>query len=139
MTTRETTNQYERRKAETRLRLREAIERLRAGRPLNLAVRARRWKLDVKTVAQEAAVSRNAIYQNHPEIVDELRTARSERAGAQTETVNVETGRLKRKLREVQREHRLLLTENAELLARAQHAERELQALKAHNQALEIS
>ena len=137
MATQESTNQYERRKARTKRRLREAIERLRAGRPVNSAVRTRKWKIDVRTVAQEAGVSRNAIYQNHPEIVEELRAARSHRAGDQA--ANSEAGRLKRKLQEAQREQRLLLTENAGLLARAKHAEEELQALKAHEPALEIS
>ena len=65
MSTQEPTNQYDRRKADTKRRLREAIERLRAAKPLSPAVRARKWKLDVKTIAQEAGVSRNAIYQNH--------------------------------------------------------------------------
>ena len=130
MSTQKPTNQYDRRKADTKRRLREAIERLQAGKPQSPAVRAREWKLDVKTIAQEAGVSRNAIYQNHTEIIDELRAAR----GAKIQTkANRETSRLKRTLHEAERELRMLVTQNANLLARAARAENELKELRAHN------
>ena len=134
MSTQKPTNQYDRRKADTKRRLSEAIERLQAGEPRSPAVRARKWKLDVKTIAQEAGVSRNAIYQNHTELIDELRAARTA-LGAKTETKasNRETRRLKRALHTAKHELRMLVTQNANLLARAARAENELKELRAHN------
>lgn len=137
MTIQKPTNQYDQRKAATKRRLREAIERLRAAKPQSSAVRARKWKLDVKTVAQEAGVSRNAIYTNHAEIVEELREARTglgARIGANAS--NSEARRLKRALQEAEYELGLLVTQNAELLARATRAEKELKELRAHHHRL---
>ena len=138
MTTEEPANQYDRRKAETKRRLREAMERLRSGNPTSDAVTARKWKLDVKSVAQEAGISRNAIYQNHPEIVEELRAARREGAKGRAEAENNEGRHLKRLLEEAAREQKLLARENAELLARALHAEKQLKELRKHRRGLEM-
>lgn len=137
MSTEGPTNQYERRKADTKRRLREAIERLLAGTPQSPDVRGRKWKLDVKTFALEAGVSRNAIYQNHREILDELRSARTAR-GAKTQANgnNSETRRLKRELRRAEHEIRVLVTQKAELLARALIAEKQLKELRAHHHRL---
>ena len=138
MSTQEGTNQYERRKARTKRELREALARLQARTPLNDAVRRRKWKLDVKTLAEEAGMSRNTIYQNHPEIIEELRTAQGRRNGSGTNSANSETMRLKQRLREIEQEQRLLVTQNAELLARAQQAENELKELRANHRAMRI-
>ena len=138
MATQEPTNQYERRKAKTKRRLREAMERLQAGKPTSAAVRGRKWKLDVKSVAQEAGISRNAIYQNHPEIVEELRTARTQGARARAKSEHDERKRLRQQLEDAEREQALLVTENAKLLARTLQAEKELKELRAHRGALEM-
>ena len=130
MSTQEPTNQYDRRKSKTKHQLREALARLRAGTPLNEAVRGRKWKLDLKTLAEEAGISRNAIYQNHAEIIEELRTTRAGQGQSGANSTTNETKRLKRRLKEVETEQRLVLTENAELLARAQRAENELEELR---------
>ena len=133
MSTEEPTNQYERRKADTKRRLREALERLLAGRPQSLDVRERKWKLDVKTLAQEAGVSRNAIYQNHREIIDGLQAARRA-LGAKTGAgaSNSKTTRLQRALKQCDHERRVLATQYAEVLARALFAEKELKELRSH-------
>ena len=137
MSTEEPTNPYERRKADTKRRLREAIERLLAGKPQNPDVRGRRWKLDVKTVAQEAGVSRNAIYQNHPEIIDEVQAARrAPGANAGASIRNSKMRRLKQALKQCDHERRVLATQNAELLSRAQFAEKQLKELRAHHRRL---
>ena len=132
MSAKEPGNQYERRKADTRQRLRDAMQRLQAGNPENPTVRSRKWKLDVKTLAEEAGLSRNAVYQNHGEIVDELRAAQktgtANNAGASTKG---EVRHLKRALDEAESEQRLLATQNAQLLARALQAEKELMELRA--------
>lgn len=140
MSAEEPTNQYERRKADTRRRLCEAVERLRAGTPQNPDVRGRKWKLDVKTVAQEAGVSRNAIYQDHREILDGVRAARTARgAKAGADGSNSEVRRLKRELRQAkhelrQAEHqtRVLVTQKAELHTQARLAQKQLKEPRAH-------
>lgn len=136
MSTQEPTNQYERRKARTERVLREAWARLQAGTPLNEAVQRRKWKIDVKTLAEEAGVSRNTIYQNHSEIIEEVRTAQGRLSGSGTNSATSETRRLRRCLKKIEQEQRLLVTQNAELLARAQHAENENKELKAIHQAM---
>ena len=129
-------DQYQRRKAETRQRLRDAMERLKAGNPQSARVRGRKWKLDVKTVAEEAGVSRNAIYQNHSEIIEELRNAGEASPAGRQASHTAEVKRLKQALQRAGEEHQLLARDNAELLARALHAERELNELRSHQQRL---
>ena len=133
-------NQYERRKATTGQRLREALTRLRAGTPRSPSVQRRQWKLDVKTLAEESGVSRNAIYANHRELLDELRNA-GESPSPKTATRHTKNKirDLNRALREAHDEQRALVTENAQLLARALEAEREVRELRAHHQHLGVA
>ena len=135
METQPRTDQYAERKAGTKRKLREALARLRAGAPLNPAVQARRWRLDVRTLAQEAGVSRNAIYQNHADVIEELRRATSASAD-DTKQADSEKERLQKALREAEQNERLLVTNNAELLARALRAETDLRELRAHQHRL---
>ena len=128
----EAPNQYERRKASTGQQLREALERLRAGTPRSPSIQQRHWKLNVQTLAQEAGVSRNAIYQNHREVLDELRNAKRTQRTTPAQRTKNKIQELTRALHEAQANQRTLITENAALLARTLKAEREVKELRAH-------
>ena len=130
-------DQYQRRKAVTRQLLRDAFARLRAGKPRSPALQVRGVKLNVTTLAKEAGISRNAIYTNHAEILDELREL-SGALGAKDETSSTkgELGQLKQALRQAEEKQRQLATYCAELLARSLQAERELKELRVHHHRL---
>ena len=126
-------NRYEHRKANTGQQLREALERLRAGTPRSPTVGQRQWKLDVKTLADEAGVSRSTIYQNHREVLDELRNiGTTQRTNTAAQSAKKKIQELNLALHEVQTNQRTLITENAALLARALKAERKLKELRTH-------
>ena len=84
----------------------------------------------MKTLAEEAGLSRNAIYHNHAEIIEEMRKHAGQqdrpRGGAKTHEATM----LRKRVKEMEDEQRRLVTENAQLLARATRAERELNDLK---------
>jgi hypothetical protein len=63
---------YEKRLLRTRNKLRAALERLVAGRPIDPTLRKIRYRLTVSTLAREASVGRNAIYTNHRPIIEQL-------------------------------------------------------------------
>ena len=131
-------NQYEQRKTRTNERLHAALARLLAGTPQNPALQTQRWKLNVTTLAIEAGISRNTIYQNHPDVLEALQNARTARnpKGAAGGPSN-ELRALKRALRQAERDQDDLITENAKLLARALDAERELAELRIHHRRLD--
>ena len=130
-------DQYEQRKAQTKRLLHEALARLLAGTPQNQALQTRRWKLDVKTLSEEAGISRNTIYQNHTDVLDKLRKTReSARAETGADSAKNKSREHKRARRQWEQDRSILITENAKLLARALDAERELEEFRTHHDQL---
>src|SRR3982750_4057062 len=68
-------NQYEQRRRDTQHKLREALERLVAGQSTPPKRQNTGPRFTVAALAREAGVGRNAIYNNHRELLEELRHA----------------------------------------------------------------
>jgi hypothetical protein len=129
----ETLGPYEERRLRTRNKLRAALERLVAGRPIDPTLRKIRYRLTVSTLAREASVGRNAIYTNHRALVEELRHATLQDG-------QISRGSTKNKLDEqraaidvMKVAERRMITENAVLLKRALDAEAEAARHRKHN------
>ena len=60
--------------AETERALRQAWERLRTGTPTHPLHVGGVWQISISAVCLEAGCSRNALYDGHPELLQEIRT-----------------------------------------------------------------
>ena len=56
----------------TERRLREALNRLVQGRPIHPSLQKKPIRLSITNLSREAGLSRNCIYQNHRDILQEL-------------------------------------------------------------------
>src|SRR6266571_3323177 len=63
------------RHAATEQALRQAWERLRVGAPMHTDLVDGDWQLSISAVCLEARCSRNALYDGHPELLAEIRSA----------------------------------------------------------------
>jgi hypothetical protein len=119
------------RDAATEQALREAWERLRTGAPMHPKLVDRNVELSIAAVCLEAGCSRNALYDGHPELLDEIRAAieRARRAPAQR-LLNQRRSRMETELAECRKDRQRLISENAALLLRAVTAEDALARLK---------
>lgn len=133
MTRKATDSRYEARRAETEDKLREALARLERRVPTHPELKGRAYRLNVSTLALEAGVSRNAIYDNHKWVLEDLRRAgeRQEGMPERIVTANDKIAELKKHLRNRESEIRQLATQNASLLQRALDAEESLKVADA--------
>ncbi len=124
---------YEERRRRTRNKLRAALERLVAGRPIDPTLRKIRYRLTVSTLAREASVGRNAIYTNHRALIEELRhaTLQDGRSPSGRAVNKLDDQRAMIDVMKVA--ERRMITENAVLLKRALDAEAEAARHRKHN------
>jgi hypothetical protein len=127
------TGPYEERLQRTRNKLRGALERLVAGRPIDLTLRKIRYRLTVSTLAREASVGRNAIYTNHRPIIDELRQATLQTGQSQRGNAKNKVDQQRVTIDLMKAAERQMITENAALLKRALDAEAEASRHRKHN------
>jgi AcrR family transcriptional regulator len=125
-------NQYEQRLRETRRNLQDALQRLIADQSKHPNSQKGHERFTIAALAREAGISRNAIYTNHRELLDELHhaalTGRPKSTGRESRLVEQQATIHAMKLNE-----RRLITENAVLLKRAQDAEVEVARHRNHN------
>jgi len=109
----------------TQNKLRAALERLVAGRPIDPTLRKTRYRLTVSALAREASVGRNAIYTNHRAIIEELHhaTLQNSRSPPGSQKNKLDDQRAMIDVMKVA--ERRMITENALLLKRALDAEAE--------------
>ena len=83
-------NPHDRRMQATAEKLRAALDRLTggAGEPSDVSTQ----RLTVAALAREAGVSRNAIYANHRDILDDLARARQRQVSARASRLGLEAG-----------------------------------------------
>jgi hypothetical protein len=115
-------SQYDKRLRDTHRRLCNALERLIAARSNDPAQQKTQNRFTVATLAREAGVGRNAIYNNHRALLDQLRQAAltvSPKA-AQREDRLVEQ---RMTIEALKLNERRMITENAVLLKRALDSE----------------
>ena len=134
------TNQYEARRQKTKMKLTEALNRLINRLPnnpkLQQQLRQGGYRLNISTLALEAGISRNAIHTNHKEFIEDLRTIqrRSKNMPQTLKTPNDKIAELRgiRRTESAKHEHekRLLVTENASLVARIRRTEKLLAETK---------
>ncbi len=116
-------NPHDARMQATAERLREALARLIGDSGARSASATAR--LTVAALAREAGVGRNAIYANHRDILDDLARARQrQHVPVNGFTAEDKIAEQRRLMDDLQRQLRLLVTENAGLLRRAAEAER---------------
>ena len=120
------TNQYEALKQATKQKLWQALARLKEGKPDNPELQRQGYRLDVNSLAKEAGVSRNAIYTNHRELLEELREAkqRSRVMPKSQNTAEKEIAKLWKIIKALKNRIQQLATNNALLLCRIQQTER---------------
>jgi hypothetical protein len=124
---------YEERLQRTRNKLRGALERLVAGRPIDLTLRKIRYRLTVSTLAREASVGRNAIYTKHRPIIEELRQATLQNSQSPRGNVKNKLDEQRATIDAMKAAERRMITENAVLLKRALDAEAEATRHCKHN------
>ena len=71
---------------ETERKLREALNRLVQGRPIHPNLQKKPVQLSIANLSREAGVSRNCIYQNHRDILQELKSSQEKRSGTNKKT-----------------------------------------------------
>src|ERR1700730_11473963 len=120
-----------RRHAATEQDLRQAWERLRVGAPTHTDLVDSDWQISITAVCLEAGCSRNALYDGHPELLDEIRTtiARQRQMTVHRDPERT-TSRLEEDLATCRVDRQRLISENAALLLRALTAEEALARLK---------
>ncbi|TLW99320.1 hypothetical protein [Rhizobium sp. MHM7A] len=124
---------HETRRRNTARRLRQAFDRLVAGNPQDSSRQGRPSRLTVAALAREARVSRNTIYAEHSEFLDELASANPPGPATHSPAPKPETAKLRALIGQLQEQKRLLATENAGLLKRAIDAERAMARLEKQN------
>src|SRR5262249_49923928 len=109
----------------------QAWEHLRTGAPTHPKLLEGNCELSIAAVCLEAGCSRNALYDGHPELREEIRTAidRARRTAAQG-TRNQRRSRIETELAGCRGDRQRLISENAALLLRALTAEEALARLK---------
>jgi hypothetical protein len=119
------------RHAATEEAFREAWRRLKAGTPTHPELMGRDWQVTISTICLEAGHTRNALYDGHPGLLQEIRDAIS---GQQHATVRTRTeakrGKLQAELAACRADMQRLISENAALLLRAVTAEETLARLQ---------
>ena len=70
----------------TEYKLREALNRLLQNRPIHPNLQQRPVQLSIANLSREAGVSRNCIYQNHRDVLQELRLLQEKRSGTNKKT-----------------------------------------------------
>lgn len=116
-------NPHDRRMEATAEKLRLALGRLvgGAGQRSNISIA----RLTVAALAREAGLSRNAIYANHRDILDDLTRARQrQRVPDRIATMEDKITEQRGVIDDMQQQIRQLATENAGLMRRAIEAER---------------
>ena len=66
---------------ETERKLREALNRLLQDKPIHPNLQKKPVQLSIANLSREAGVSRNCIYQNHRDILQELKLSQEKRSG----------------------------------------------------------
>jgi len=119
--------------AETERALRQAWERLKTGTPTHPLLLGDDWQFSISAVCLEAGCSRNALYDGHPELLQEIRTTigRPQQAAAQGAPKRG-ASRLEQDLATCRADRQRLISENAALLLRALTAENALARFKRH-------
>jgi hypothetical protein len=119
------------RHAATEKALREAWERLQLGAPRHPDLAGADWQLSITTVCLEAGCSGNALYDGHPELLQEIKTAiaRNRSAAAQSGRCTKRYG-IEADLAACRADRQRLISENAALLLRAVTAEEALARMK---------
>lgn len=128
-----TLSPYEERRRRTRNKLRAALERLVAGRPIDPTLCKIRYRLTVSTLAREASVGRNAIYTNHREIIEELLHATLQNGQSPTASAKNKLDEQRAAIEVMRAAERRMITQNAALLKRALDAEAETARHRKHN------
>ena len=116
-------NSHDRRMQATAEKLRAALDRLTRGarEPSDAGIQ----RLTVAALAREAGVSRNAIYANHRDILNELIRARQrQRVPDRIVTIKDKITEQRSVIEDMQHQIRQLATENAGLMRRTIEAER---------------
>ena len=133
MSERAATSAAAKRYAETERAPRQAWERLRTGTPTHPLLAGGDWQISISAVCLEAGCSRNALYDGHPELLQEIRTTigRQRQAAAKGHPKRG-TSRLEEDLATCRADRQRLISENAALLLRALTAEDALARLKRH-------
>lgn len=116
------------RRAESLKRLLEALERVAVLVPSSPKLQARlrkhkRLNLSVAAVAEEAGISRSALYTLYPEIVSEIQSRRRQNGNLKPTRKAVAEDSLQQKIQKLTVANNDLLSENASLLVRISHAE----------------
>ena len=125
---------YERRLRETDRKLREALDRLVKREPTHPDLKKRPYRLTVSTLAREAGIGRNAIYNNHRTMLGKLEKARQKRVvPGQLASWQDKVTELRTINEELLTENRRIVTENAALLKRSRKAEAESKRLERNN------
>ena len=73
----------------TERRLREALNRLLQGRPIHPSLQKKPIRLSITNLSREAGLSRNCIYQNHRDILQEFKLLQ-EKQGRKNEKLPVD-------------------------------------------------
>ncbi len=119
------------RHAATEKALREAWERLRIGAPMHPDLVGADWQLSITTICLEAGCSRNALYDGHPDLLRELKTAIAKQRHVGSQTVrDAKRYGIEADLSACRTERQRLISENAALLLRAVTAEEALARIK---------
>jgi len=119
------------RHAATERALRQAWERLRIGAPTHPDLVGKRWQLSISALCLEAGRSRNALYDGHPELLAEIRSAIAKQQLATPQAENhAHRSRVEELLAACRADRQRLISQNAALLLRALTAEDVLAKLK---------
>src|SRR5712691_2761555 len=109
------------RHAVTERAFREAWHRLEAGTPVHPDLRDHEWQLSVSAICVEARRSRNALYEGHPDLLQEIKAAIAKQGQVADRTRRATS--LETALAACRIERQRLVAENAALLLRAVTAE----------------
>lgn len=108
--------------------IRQAILRIEQGRPK--VVKPGR-KLSIKSVAEEAGVSRATIHNNHPSLAERIREAGNKAVRAQRDEKNAALRDLRAKYMELRQEHIRIRELNQDMASEMATLEAENQRLRA--------
>jgi hypothetical protein len=118
------------RHAATAHALHQAWERLRAGAPTHPDQLGGDWRLSISAVCIEAGCSRNALYDGHPALLAEIRSAIAKHSPFPLQgQQNTRRSRLEADLAACRADRQRLISENAALLLRAVTVEEALARL----------
>ena len=118
---------------ETERKLREALNRLLQDRPIHPNLQQKPVQLSIANLSREAGVSRNCIYQNHRDILQELKLSQEKRSGTNKKTPADKISELRTVTRKKDKVISQIATACNEYLLQIRRLESENKRLKSRN------